>query len=238
VQGAEEVARWKTQLAKRFIHNATNDVRKILSSTEGTFDVSHESAYLSLADPIFGTSQSIIAICVAEISTFWSNPDFRTAAFNYLGRQKDSARDIARLFVFASAEEANDYKNILQGHYAKYGRRQPKNGVFICSETEYRRLAGRWAPHDDGTPLREDHGLLWFPNQTTALEAVLSQKEFRYREFDTDDALEAQNQLIMEHFERFQSVADVRPAGKCKLPANATLLKSAVASMRKPLSSR
>jgi hypothetical protein len=198
---------WKSRLSRQILHTATKHLRKILlSDSECSFNVSHESNYLAFAEPIFSESESIIAICIAAISTFWKNTDFRPAVSTYLGNQRKSASSICRLFVFESADEANQYKNILQAHHKAYGEKD-NSGVFLCSKDSYNRLIKRWGNQIDNA-LREDFGLLTFADSKHSLHAVLNQNEFRYREYKPNDFQENRNQLIMEYFDKFKLMAE------------------------------
>jgi hypothetical protein len=207
VQEADLTPHWKAALSRRVVTGAQAQLKKILQDSECSFEISLDSTYLNLADPIFGSAESILAVCIAEISSFWTNPDFRQKATNYLGKQKDSAKSISRLFVFRNADEANTYKNVLQAHQLQYGMR-PQSGVFFCSKESYQALLQQWDYVARPESLAQDFGILTFGEDSPPLHAILNLREFRFREFQPDDITEARNQLVIEQFVKFRLLKD------------------------------
>ena len=109
----------------------------------------------TLRSPIFGHAQSIIAICIASVSRFWTDSEVGAAAGDYLKDQKESAQSIRRLFVFKSASELIDFKEVLRIHYKMYGFKHPTNGVFVSSLQGYRDFMGLVGIDiDSSSPLR------------------------------------------------------------------------------------
>ena len=190
------VPKWKADLCKLILDSSKDRIRSILTTENCRFDVSHENSYLTYAAPIFRNAKSIIATCIASISTFWTNPDFHPRAGDYLSTQHKSADSIIRLFVFKDPREVNTYKNILQSHYVSYGSRTDKrvrlktklkNAVLLCSVESYEKLLTNWEQHIDSARLREDFGILDFPDSGNRMHAVLRTDEFSYREYGEGD---------------------------------------------------
>lgn len=223
IQSAEHLPRWKSLLVRRLLEKDKGQLKQIITTDSCSFDVSHENSYLAFADSMFRSAEDIIAVCIASISTFWTNPDFRSPASSYLSHQKEGAKSIKRLFVFASPEEANEYKNILQAHYNSYAKREG-SGVFLCTSAAYEKLSTRWNPASSHNHLKQDFGLLKFSDSERDMEAVLDPKEFRYREFGSEEPTETRNKLITEHFESFISLPEGEIDSKSGIAKWATFL--------------
>jgi hypothetical protein len=179
---------------------------KVLASTECVLSVSHEHSYLRFAQPIFSDAKTIIAICIARISTFWISPDASNDAGNYLSEQK-GADSICRLFVFDSVPELLRFRPILEKHHNSYGKSSKDNGVFICSSVSYRKLLLSWGVDLGDSALNRDFGILSFaeqPNQ--GMYATLDNREFRYTMYDEDDQNYVSNLSVIEYFNRLREL--------------------------------
>jgi hypothetical protein len=197
---------WQSSLCQSVLSHAQTQLRNILVSYQCSFPVAHEQAYLRFAEPIFGEAYSIIAICIASISTFWTNPHFRSNAGEYLKRQRNSAHSIQRLFVFDSANELSGFRKTLQKHYDEYGLQTEKNGVFLCSTKSYRELLNRWSMIPNDSMLRQDFGLLSFNDSETHLHATLDGHDFKYQSYKDDDVTYTSYQLVSEFFDKWRQL--------------------------------
>jgi hypothetical protein len=222
IHGLDQLPRWKALLVRRLLDREKSQLKQIITTDACSFDVSHENSYLAFADSMFRSAESIIAVCIASISTFWTNPDFRAPASSYLTHQ-EYARNIKRLFVFSSPDEANQYKNVLQAHHSSYGRRAG-SGVFLCTISAYEKLISRWNISSSQNHLKQDFGLLKFSDSEKDMEAVLDTKEFRYREFGSEEPTEARNKLISEHFDGFLNIPEGQVDSKTGIAQWATFL--------------
>lgn len=202
IQKVKESWQWRSALCQQILGLAKRQLHATLAADVCAFDVSHEHSYLRFAEPIFGAANSIIAICIAAISSFWINPNFGSAAGQYLKHQRDSASSICRLFVFASASEVMQFRTILQNHHLTYGKMTNKSGVFLCSANAYLKLASRWSRSIEAIPNR-DFGILSFSGFTQKMYATLDDSEFRYRLYDEQDPAEGTNRVVVELFESF-----------------------------------
>ncbi len=202
VQRSQQTQRWQTMLSSRILGTAKVQLTKVLASTECVLSVSHEHSYLRFAQPIFSEAKTIIAICIARISTFWISPDNSIAADagNYLREQRE-ADSICRLFVFDSMAELVKFRPILEKHHTSYGKPTNANGVFICSSGSYRQLLDKWGVETDEGAMRQDFGILSFEEQTTkGMYATLNNREFRYTMYDESDQNYIRNRRVVEHF--------------------------------------
>jgi len=192
---------WQSALCRRVLSLAQSQMHSVLVSNQCGFKVAKEQAYLLVSEPIFGEARSIIAICIASISTFWTNPHFRNSAGEYLARQKNSADSIQRLFVFDSAIELAGFRSTLQKHYDAYGAKAPeKNGVFLCSTRAYGELLKRWSIVSNDSTLHQDFGLLSFGDAEARMHATLDDSDFRYQSYKDDDVTATSYQLVDEFF--------------------------------------
>lgn len=199
-------AEWRAELCRKIMSRAAKSVHELLEGKRIEFDVANEHAYLHYARPIFGSADSIIAICIAAISSFWTNLGFRNEASEYLDTQTGSASSIRRLFVFSTPEEANAYKNICQAHYDAYGSRGSLNGVFVCSASTYTNFMVRSAVRLSPNYLREDFGLLTYGSPPERLYATLNEREFTIRQFDPDDPAQMQLVVVDRIFDRLSTL--------------------------------
>jgi hypothetical protein len=206
VHKSESTPTWKAALCQRVLQNAKVQLRNILVNDDCGFPVAHEQAYLRFAEPIFGRAKTIIAICIASISTFWTNPDFSNDAGTYLRNQDSSADSIMRLFVFDSVDELVRFRSILQKHHHAYGRELPSSGVFLCSTRSYGRLLKRWSLSSDFRALHQDFGLLSFRDGNSRMYATLDDREFHYTAYDEEDITLTTYRLIGEYFESLKTL--------------------------------
>jgi hypothetical protein len=206
VQKAQPAHRWQSALSSRILGTARTQVSKVLASTECVLSVSHEHSYLRFAQPIFSDAKTIIAICIARISTFWISPDSSTDAGNYLSEQR-GADSICRLFVFDSVSELMRFRPILDKHHNSYGKSSEDNGVFICSSASYRTLLQRWGIEPSDGALRQDFGILSFGDQSAqGMYATLDNREFRYTMYDEDDQNYVSNRRVIEYFAKLRKL--------------------------------
>jgi len=201
IQRSDATPAWKSQLCQKVLEVAQSHVHNILVTDRCEFPVAAEQAYLRFADPIFGRAETIIAICIAKISTFWTDPDFRADAGKYLRNQDKSADSICRLFVFDSVSELISFRSMLQKHHLSYGKDADRSGVFICSSGRYLRLLSKWTLEVDDHALRQDFGLLSFGVNAQKIHASLDRHYFRYAAYDEQDENYIRNRIIIEHFE-------------------------------------
>jgi hypothetical protein len=206
IQRSDSTPTWKAVLCQRVLSLAKAQLHSILVSDECVFPVAHEQAYLRFAEPIFGQAKTIIAICIASISTFWTNPDFSGDAGLYLKNQRLSADSICRLFVFDSVAEVMGFRSILQKHHETYGKQTGSHGVFICSTASYRRLLEKWLLEVDNGALRQDFGLLSFEDVSRKMHATLDKRQFCYTVYDDQDAAYISNRVIVEHFDALKTL--------------------------------
>jgi hypothetical protein len=161
---------------------------------------------LRFAEPIFGSAYSIIAVCIASISSFWTNPDFRSVSGRYLKHQRESAKSIYRLFVFETAGEVMRFRSILQSHHDTYGKIADRNGVFLCSTNAYLKLCSRWSRSPDQVHLNRDFGILAFEELQSRMYATLDNAEFRYKLYGESDPDYSSNRLVVELFDVFSEL--------------------------------
>ena len=208
VQASKDTPAWKSELCHKVLSTATSQIDKIMSGKECSFPVANEYAYLRFAAPIFGHADSILAVCIASISSFWTSPDFSGPAGTYLKTQNDSARNnITRLFVFESADELLHFRQILQDHHNAYGRFVDRGGVFLCSVPTYRRLLVRWSMLGHEQSMRQDFGLLSFDDSEERMHATLDDRNFHYFIYDESDESCAHFALIQEFSNQLRALA-------------------------------
>jgi hypothetical protein len=210
VQKSQHSHHWQTTLATRILETARGQLSKVLASTDCVLSISHEHSYLRFAQPIFSEAKTIIAICIARISTFWISPDNTIAvdAGNYLNEQRE-ADSICRLFVFESVAELMKFRPILEKHRNSYGKETNANGVFICSSVSYRHLLDRWGVEPDEKALRQDFGILSFEDQTSkGMYATLNNRDFRYTMYDESHQDYARNRRVIDHFAKLRQLTE------------------------------
>jgi hypothetical protein len=199
-QSSESTPGWKAALCQRVLSLAKAQLHNILVTDDCGFPLTHEQAYLRFAEPIFGQAKTIIAVSIASISTFWTNPAFSNAAGDYLKNQRSSADSICRLFVFDSVAEVMHFRSILEKHHEVYGKHTATSGVFLCSTASYQRLLEKWRLTVDDRDLQQDFGLLSFGEGSRRIYATLDQREFRYAAYEEEDPTYGANRIIIEDF--------------------------------------
>lgn len=126
----DDLPAFRKDLAQDLLQEAD---KEILAVTQNySLDIGVQRNYLTRAKPIFKYARAIYAVSIASVSTFWSDSRNYNLAKNYLDSQK---LNVHRLFVFDNADEANNFKNILQANHLQYGT--AGGGVFICSKSTY-----------------------------------------------------------------------------------------------------
>lgn len=126
---------YKMEHLRDALRRARSEVSQIVHKDGFKRKVSYEDNFLRTASPYFRAAKSIAAISIAEVATFWDDPEVHDSVNNYLEQQSSPNQNVVRLFVFSNPVEANYFKNILQANYRAYGKNG--GGVFLCSRDAY-----------------------------------------------------------------------------------------------------
>jgi len=197
---------WRRAMSRLILSTTRSTLKRVLNGDECEFDVSRDASYLRFAAPIFGHAQSIIAICIASVSRFWTDSEVGAAAGDYLKDQKESAQSIRRLFVFKSASELIDFKEVLRIHYKMYGFKHPTNGVFVSSLQGYRDFMGLVGIDIDSSSPLEDFGILGFGDSSERMHAVLSPTVFRIANPVDGEARFNRDARVMKFFDSLNTL--------------------------------
>jgi hypothetical protein len=207
VQKCDDVTpQWRRAMSRLILSTTRSTIKKVLNGDECEFDVSRDASYLRHAVPIFGHAQSIIAICIASVSRFWTDSELGEATGDYLKDQKESAQSIRRLFVFKSAGELNDFKEVLRVHHKMYGFKRPTNGVFLSSLHGYANFMSLVGTDADSLNLSEDFGILGFSDSSERMHAVLSPTMFRISNPVNGEGRFDRDTRIIQYFDRLNAL--------------------------------
>ncbi len=125
---AKELAREVQSLSS--LSNRRIDVFNSMDAYE--VSLSRGKRFLSRAYSPFHASNSIWAISIDEVSTFWKDPHSSSSLRHYLSGQQIEGRKskIKRLFVFSRPESAHQRAQLLDWHSAEIG-----DGRYVCNVT-------------------------------------------------------------------------------------------------------
>jgi hypothetical protein len=199
----DDISAWRSSLLAAHVSDLTTISGKLTKDDSVALDVGHDSNYLRFAAPLFRRADKIQAVCVASISSFWTNRQYRSNAIQYLCEQGRSANSISRLFVFRYPDEVNYYKNICQAHHDVYGARGGSNGVFVCSEDSFCSLLAH-AHVSREEALQEDFGILSFQNPRERIYATLNAREFGVQDYPERGANALKLRVIEKMFAQFE----------------------------------
>ncbi|MFS8083858.1 MAG: TIR domain-containing protein [Ginsengibacter sp.] len=169
---------YKEKHLKEALYRAKSEISAVIDKDIFKKMVSYEDNFLTAASPYFGTANTIAAISIARISTFWTDQSAHEAVARYLHEQSGHDRKVTRLFVFDSPIDANDFKNILHANFLSYGRNG--GGVFITSNLIYKQLLSQISRNHNflSKVIDQDFGVLIYSGQDEVhLYASLNSKE-------------------------------------------------------------
>jgi len=171
------------------IKKARGEVSQIVHKNLFKRRISYEDNFLRTAIPYYKAAKTISAVSIADISTFWEDPDVHDSVDNYLQLQSSDEQTVVRLFVFKNPVKANSFKNILQANYRAYGKNG--GGVFLCSYKSYKKLLPDIST--DRAFLRSidgrDFGVLTynFDNPKRILSAILDAQELVFEKLSPEE---------------------------------------------------
>lgn len=179
----------KRNHVSNILKKAKQDIISLLESNEYKTNVTIEENFLESATPYYQYAESIYAISITGVSTFWTEEKALTSKEKYLNAQSGIDREVVRLFVFQNPNELNSYKNILHANYLQYGR--GKGGVFICSEDSYKKLISIISRDRRFTErcLDQDFAILRYKNEKgfSFMEAALDTTELKMSDISMDN---------------------------------------------------
>lgn len=189
----KSLPRFKSALIKRVLGEAEHEIRKI-SSDNYSVDVGTEKNFLIRAKSLFANAQSVYAISIDTVSTFWTNEHNRKLAESYINHQPANT---VRLFVFSSPKVAHHYRKILQASHNRYGN---DGAVLICSTTSYESLLSLTigkAKMDKY--LSQDFAILH--HDSVILEAMLNHSELSFTTLSETDLGETGHRALIATLE-------------------------------------
>jgi nucleoside phosphorylase len=172
---------YQHELVTQIVKASLREVSDVLSGRYQT-NLSHGQQFLLRASALFGRASNIFATSLDTVSTFWTNPNNRAEAREYLRHQAPSGR-AARLFVFSNADTAHNYAKVLDGHDRSY------QNVFICSMQRYQQiLEGICEGCQVDQLINRDFAILQYEenNSMRNLLAELDEKSLEYKEINLD----------------------------------------------------
>jgi nucleoside phosphorylase len=188
-------------LVKQIVKASLREVSDILSGRYQT-NLSHGQQFLLRASALFGNASTIYATSLDTVSTFWTNPNNRAEAREYL-RHQASSGNAMRLFVFSNSDIAHNYAKVLDWHERSY-----KN-VFVCSMQKYQQILEEICGgcHPDQL-INRDFAVLQYANQNIYrnLLAELDEKSLEYKEIDLDHPDEINYRAFIGLFDRYMRI--------------------------------
>lgn len=156
-QDVNLLPRFRYELAKNVIDDACDEINAIISGPYD-LDIGRERNFLVRAAPLFRNANKINAISLSWVSQFWIDSENADMAMTYLRSQPKSTN---RLFVFPTADEANEFKNVLNENYRQYGK---EGGVYMCSLAAYEDFLNSFLAsiNEINSRLEKDFGLLTY----------------------------------------------------------------------------
>jgi hypothetical protein len=192
---------YQHDLIKQIVKASLREVNDILLGRYQA-NLSHGQQFLLRARALFGNATSIYATSLDTVSTFWTNPNNRNQACEYLRHQAPNGQ-ASRLFIFSDADSAHNYARILDSH-----DRSHKN-VFICSIDRYKQIlddiCSSLRPSE---LLSRDFAILQYENNGgyRNLFAALDDKSLEYKDIDLDQPDEVDFRSFIELFQRFMKL--------------------------------
>ncbi len=120
---------FQRDLVEKIVTAGLKEANDVLSGRYQA-DVGLGRHFLLRAGPLFGKASRIYATSLDTVSTFWTNPDNRAEAGEYLSHQAPGGVAM-RLFVFSDADTTHYHARVLDRHEESY------RYVFVCSMTHY-----------------------------------------------------------------------------------------------------
>lgn len=213
VQATRFRRRFRTGITLRVLTAARDEIQH-LTGGAGTYkqDLSLEENFIVRAGPIFEEASQVYAISIDQYSEFWVAEDQRSRAQEYTSRQPENT---VRLFVFSSIENAQRYRYVLAGHYARYGK---SGSVLITSNSSYKHFLGNIDIDKVPELLHKDFAIIIFKDSRAGagedleyFEATLSKNKLVCEQLN---ALEGYHQAFISAFEDLRN--DL-PEGQTKL---------------------
>jgi nucleoside phosphorylase len=200
-------------LVRQIVAAGIKEVGDVLSGRYQA-DVGLGRHFLLRAAPLFGKARHIYATSLDSVSTFWTNPDNRAEAVEYL-RHQAPAGSARRLFVFSDPDSAHYHAKVLDHHEESY------HNVYICSIAEYRTLLATFAAEATVEQLLDrDFAILGYNEHLesgTHLFAELDAKHLEYQriQLDVPGAVSYRNMLGV--FERLKRVERGDVCSSCRV---------------------
>jgi len=208
---------FQKELVGKVVTAGLKEVGDVLSGRYQA-DVGLGRHFLLRAGPLFGKASRIYATSLDTVSSFWTNPDNKAEAGEYLRHQAPGGQAM-RLFVFSDADTAHKHCKVLDAHEQSYGH------VYLCSMPYYQTLLRNLIPAGGSVDhlLNRDFAVLSYggaPNFTHHLFAELDSRSLSYQQITLDEPGKVSYRAIIELFERWQSI----PEGQFD-PADAQVLR-------------
>ncbi|MFI4855488.1 MAG: hypothetical protein ACIAQF_10995, partial [Phycisphaerales bacterium JB065] len=150
-------------LASQLVEATIDETSKVVKE-DYSENLSTGAQFLVRARKIFQPAESVLAVSVDAVSTFWTDFKNRSAAYQYLQSQSENTK---RLFVFHSADAAHNYGRILDEHNKKYGN------VFVTTLEHYRRFLKEWGAPEDVLTIKKDFAILDYAGGSSGKSASL-----------------------------------------------------------------
>ena len=164
--------------------------------------------FLLRAGPLFGKASRIYATSLDTVSSFWTNPDNKAEAGQYLRHQAPGGKAM-RLFVFSDADTAHRHCKVLDAHQQSYDH------VFLCSMPYYQTLLRDLIPAGGSVDhvLNRDFAVLGYgndPSSTHHLFAELDSRSLSYQQIGLDEPGKLSYRAFINLFEQWQRIPPAR----------------------------
>lgn len=144
------------------------------------YDVALRESFLSRAISLFESASSAYAVSRVDVSSFWTDESQNKLVDHYLKVQPSNT---ARIFVFNSSEQVQDYYALLHKHYQIYGE---SGAILICSAKYFDGVILPSLVHSAESMhdlMNRDFGILTYVEggELIRAEAVLNASSFTFR---------------------------------------------------------
>lgn len=195
---------FQKELVGKVVTAGLKEVGDVLSGRYQA-DVGLGRHFLLRAGPLFGKASRIYATSLDTVSTFWTNPDNKAEAGEYLRHQAPGGQAM-RLFVFSDADTAHKHCKVIDAHMQSYRH------VYLCSMPFYKTLLRRLIPAGGSVDqlLNRDFAVLGYGadnNFTHYLFAELSSRSLSYQQITLDNPNKISYRAIIDLFERWQHIS-------------------------------
>lgn len=170
---------FSSRLAQQILSEADREIDEIVSCKYNV-DIGKEKNFLVRAKTIFEMAESVYAISIDRVSTFWKDAAHYIHAQKYIENQPSNTN---RLYVFSSPKSAHRFRKILQANYLSYGK---KGGIYLCDSKAFMSLINSWKQDGTNFPdriLDRDFGLLDFG--TRKMQATLDSSALSFGPIST-----------------------------------------------------